>query len=126
MCLRESGGVAESRHSRHCLPARWVDGGRLADGQEICERATCQRKRADLERHLAYKQAVAGRNHERLCGRADCSEQAAGQCSKCQGLFCFGHLEEREIEERSGATVVRVRGSLCRHCLQRRTLWSRA
>lgn len=101
-------------------------GGRLRDGQEICSRPTCQRKKADLERHLVYKEAVARRNRERLCGNGGCGQRPAGQCSKCRGFFCFRHLEERETEEGRGATVVRRRASLCRHCSRRRSLWSQA
>ncbi len=100
-------------------------GGRLADGQEICNRSTCQRKQADLEQHYVYKETVAERNRGRMCGHADCDQQAVGQCSKCQGLFCVGHLQERQIEEGRGINVVRRRRSLCPHCLKRRSLWSR-
>lgn len=99
-------------------------GAGQADGQEICNRPLCQRKKADLERHLAYKESVARRNGERLCGEANCGRAPAGQCSKCRGFFCVSHLEAREIEERRGSTVVRVRGSLCRPCVKRRRLWS--
>jgi len=99
-------------------------GARLADGQEICSRSTCQRKKADLERHFAYKEGVGRRNEERRCGEADCDEWPGGQCSKCGGLFCPRHLEQREVEQRRSATTTRVRGSLCRHCRKRRNLWS--
>lgn len=99
-------------------------GSRLADGQEICRRPICRRKRADLEQHFAYKESVARRNHERLCGNANCGQPPAGQCSKCQGLFCIRHLGQRELEERRSGAVARVRGSLCRHCRWRRVVWS--
>lgn len=101
-------------------------GARLRDGQEICSRPICAQKRADLEEHTAYKQAVAQRNAERSCGREGCERQVSGQCSKCAGLFCAAHLDERAIEERRGATVVRVWGSLCPHCAKRRRLWSKS
>lgn len=99
-------------------------GDRLADGQEICDRANCQRKKADLAQHFVYKESVARRNHEGLCGAVGCDQPATGQCSKCRGFFCLRHLQDREIEERHGSTAVRVRGSLCLHCLKRRRLWS--
>lgn len=99
-------------------------GDRLADRQEICVRKSCQRKKADLARHVLYKESVAQRNGERLCGSAGCGRAPAGQCSKCRGLFCFAHLEDRQIEERRGSTTVRVHGSLCHHCLKRRRLWA--
>ena len=101
-------------------------GDRLEDGQEICGRSTCQRKKEDLEQHGIYKGAVAERNRQRLCGFGDCGDGASGQCSKCQGLFCLRHLEEREIAERRDAVSVRLRVSLCRHCLKRRAIWAKA
>ncbi|OGO51288.1 MAG: hypothetical protein A2148_00345 [Chloroflexi bacterium RBG_16_68_14] len=99
-------------------------GSRLADGQEICNRPLCQQKKADLERYFVHKEAVALRNGERLCGNPSCGRAPAGQCSKCRGFFCLPHLEAQEVEERRGSTVLRVRGSLCRHCVSRRRLWS--
>ncbi|MEX0786600.1 MAG: hypothetical protein WD939_08195 [Dehalococcoidia bacterium] len=99
-------------------------GDRHNDGQEICSRKMCQRKKGDLERHVAYKAVVDERNERRLCGDPECAEAPAGQCSKCRGLFCVGHLEQRDIDiQRAGATV-RVRGALCPHCRRRRSLWS--
>lgn len=100
-------------------------GTRLADGQEICTRPTCERKRADVERHLVYKEVAARRNSERLCGDVACGRQPQGQCSKCGCFFCLRHVEERVLEERQGATVVRRRASLCGHCIRRRSLWSK-
>jgi len=100
-------------------------GERLADGQEICQRPTCQRKKADIERHFAYKDGVTQRNGGRLCGYEDCAEAPGLQCSKCKGLFCVRHLTEEAIEERRAEGVVRVRATLCRHCSKRRGLWSR-
>ncbi len=100
-------------------------GSRLADGQEICSRSTCQQKKAELERHFLYKEVVAVRNSEQLCGVASCDQRIAAQCSKCRGLFCLRHLEERELEKRRGSSVTRQMGSLCRHCDKRRRLWAR-
>ncbi len=100
-------------------------GSQLTDGQEICGRSICQQKRAELERHFLYKETVAARNRERLCGVASCGDRIGGQCSKCRGFFCLRHVEERELEERRGFTVTRRPGSLCRHCDKRRRLWSK-
>ncbi len=101
-------------------------GAKLADGQEICHRPTCQEKRAELGRHLQFKQSAAARNRERLCGLPKCDGQAGGQCSKCQGLFCLRHLKQLDVEHRRGSTVIKSRGSVCRHCRDRRRLWSRS
>lgn len=116
-------GIAICQYCGHSFCEQ--HGARLADGQEICSRSLCQQKKADLQQHLVYKESVAQRNHERRCGDANCHQPPAGQCSKCRGFFCLRHLKAREIEERRGSTVVRVRASLCRRCLQRRRLWSR-
>lgn len=100
-------------------------GLRLDDGQEICARPTCQEKKTDLEPFFAYKEEVAARNQQRACGEAECASPPTGQCSKCGGLFCRRHLQERLLEQRRGSTVVREPASLCRRCLARRRLWSR-
>lgn len=100
-------------------------GGLLSDGQQVCARSRCSQKVSDLEQHILYKQTVAGRNHERLCGEAGCSIGAGGQCSKCDGLFCLSHLQQRVVEKRQGTGTMSGPGSLCRHCLKRRSLWAR-
>lgn len=116
-------GIAICQYCGSTFCAR--HGARLAEGQEICARSTCQRKKTDLEQHLVYKEDVVRRNHERLCGEAKCEQRPGGQCSKCGGLFCLHHVENREIGERRGATLVRLRSSVCGHCFKRRSLWSK-
>lgn len=98
-------------------------GGRHDDGQEICARDRCQRKKVELQEHFAYKNNVAARNREQLCGEPNCRAFGEGQCSKCGGLFCRGHLEAMQIEEGRGLQTVVLRASLCRHCRRRRKLW---
>lgn len=120
VCGARANGLCQYCGRAFCPEHGW----RLDDGQEICSRSVCRRKKEDLEQHFAYKEAVGKRNQRQLCG-SDCEERPAGECSKCGGLYCYRHLEERELEQRRGSTVVRVRGSLCRHCNKRRRLWSR-
>lgn len=100
-------------------------GVRLEDGQEICARKRCQEKRSDLARHLAYKEAVAERNRQGLCGVAECHTRYGGQCSKCHGFYCLRHLQERQELVRKGMTTVARPASMCDHCWKRRPLWSR-
>jgi len=97
-------------------------GDRLADGQEICYTKDCGRKKEDLIQHFAYQAAVGERNAAMHCGQERCDVQPQGECSKCRGLFCTGHLQEREVELRDGTTI---RGSVCAHCNKRRKLWLR-
>lgn len=98
-------------------------GDRHDDGQEICARKVCQQKKADLEHYFVYKAAVTERNESRLCGDPACEEPPLGQCSKCRGLFCAGHLEQRDIDVQRATETARVRGVLCPHCRRRRRLW---
>lgn len=96
----------------------------LDDGQEICSRPRCQRKRVDLERHLRYKAFVRQRNAERQCGVPRCQAVPAGQCSRCRGFFCGRHLDNRDMQVREGRVWVRLPASMCEHCWRRRPLWS--
>ena len=100
-------------------------GSRLEDGQEICARDICRRKHEELKEHFAYKEDVSGRNAGGACGHDGCENRPTGQCSKCGGLFCLGHLEEQEVEQGRGLTTRVVRASLCPHCRRRRALWTR-
>ncbi len=97
-------------------------GDRLGVGQEVCHTKDCGRKREDLIQHLTYQAAVGERNAAQRCGQERCEVQAKGECSKCRGLFCLGHLQERDVEMRDGT---KNRGSVCAHCHKRRKLWSR-
>jgi predicted nucleic acid binding AN1-type Zn finger protein len=97
----------------------------LEDGQEICSRDRCQRKKEDLERHLIYKREVARRNAQGLCGHLSCQSAFRGQCSKCRGYFCARHLESRDDLVRRDSQQIRQRTSMCLHCWSRRSLWSK-
>ncbi len=97
-------------------------GDRLGDGQEVCHTKNCGRKREDLIQHFAYQAAADERNADQRCGQERCEVLPQGECSKCRGLFCIGHLQDREVETRDG---IRIRGSVCAHCHKRRKLWSR-
>lgn len=97
-------------------------GDQLEDGQEICNQTACGKKKEDLIRHFAFKEAVASRNAERQCGAESCAAEPQIQCSKCLGLFCDSHLKERNVETHDGAIA---RASVCGHCHKRRKLWSR-
>lgn len=100
-------------------------GSRLNDGQEVCSRSACQGKRADLERYDEYRETVAKRNSDRLCGVEACDRQIGVQCSKCDGGFCSDHVAARTYESRRDGAAVTVRGSLCRYCTRRRKVWSK-
>jgi len=100
-------------------------GQRLANGDEICSRSICQAKRADLEAHLAYREAALRRSGRGFCAEDGCAEPRWGQCSKCEALFCEQHLHERDQNIRRGPGVTPRPASLCEHCWTRRKLWSK-
>ena len=97
-------------------------GDRLGDGREICHTKDCGRKREDLIQHFAYQTTVGECNVVQRCGQERCDLEPQGECSKCRGLFCTGHLQKRDVRMRDGTTV---RGSVCLHCHKRSKLWLR-
>jgi len=119
-CTRPAAGTCQ-----YCGRAFCSDHGVvLDDGQEICSRSRCQRKRVDLEKHLRYKAFVRHRNVERQCGVPGCQATPAGQCSRCRGFFCSRHLGNRDMWVREGRAWARLPASMCEHCWRRRPLWS--
>lgn len=119
-CARPAVGTCQ-----YCGRAFCGDHGILLDdGQEICGRSRCQRKRVDLERHLRYKAFVRERNAGGQCGVPGCETRPSGQCSRCRGFFCGRHLLNRHVSVRQGRTWVQHPASMCDHCWRRRPLWS--
>jgi hypothetical protein len=100
-------------------------GVRLPDGQEVCSRSTCDKKRRDMLAFEEYKAAAGERNTAGSCGQPGCSLRPTSECAKCHAGFCDPHLRHREIEEyRAGRTTPRL-ASLCRFCDKRRGLWKK-
>lgn len=96
------------------------------DGSEVCARKECEAKRVELVVHLAYKDAVLDRNLTRMCGLETCDKAIEAQCARCKGYFCLGHLDAREdLVEDDGVKLPRM-VRMCRHCHQRRSIWSKA
>lgn len=98
---------------------------RLANGEEICSRSLCQAKHADVEQHLAYREAALTRSAHGFCAEEGCQQPRWGQCSKCQALFCEQHLHDRDENVRRGLGSAPRPASLCDHCWARRKLWRR-
>jgi hypothetical protein len=119
-CTRPAAGTCQ-----YCGRAFCSDHGILVDdGQEICGRSRCQRKRIDLERHLRYKAVVRQRNTDNQCGVPGCQTRPGGQCSRCRGFFCGRHLANHDLWVREGRAWVRLPASMCEHCWRRSPLWS--
>ncbi len=109
----------------YCSRAFCARHGRdLPDGESVCARPRCQRKRADLQDHLRWRERALQRASARRCGIEGCPEEPEGQCSKCQAIFCALHLRDRTIVHREWAGAARRRASVCEHCWGRRGLWS--
>ncbi len=67
------------------------------DGQEVCRRARCAAKQADVARFLVYKARALQRNAFGACGSEGCLAKFFGQCSRCKAIFCVDHV--REVRE---------------------------
>jgi hypothetical protein len=103
-CRRPAAGTCQ-----YCGRAFCSDHGILVDdGQEICGRSRCQRKRIDLERHLRYKAVVRQQNADGRCWVPGCQTRPGGQCSRCRGFFCGRHLANRDLvgPRRAGLATV--------------------
>jgi hypothetical protein len=97
----------------------------LEENQEVCNRKFCVAKREDLARHLTYKSAVMTRNETRLCGIEVCEHGISEQCARCKGYFCGMHVIAREEMIVENQVRVRRMATLCRHCWERRPIWTR-
>jgi len=97
----------------------------VEDHQSVCSRRNCVAKRRDLVKHLAYKEAVFARNAAKHCGIEDCRHSPEGVCARCRGFFCGRHAETRdEVILVNGVRTTRM-ATLCRHCWDRRPIWTR-
>jgi hypothetical protein len=97
----------------------------LDDGQEICLRKECVAKREDLSRHLSYKDVVARLNEAHACGLPGCPAELAAQCIRCKGLFCAAHVHQRDETVLENQVRVHRMATLCRHCYDRRGIWTK-
>ena len=96
------------------------------EGEEVCASKNCVAKREDLALHLVYKQDVLVLNRQRLCGIEVCGVDFAGQCTRCKGYFCRGHIEMREMAVIEEGMRFERPVLVCRHCWVRRQIWDRA
>jgi hypothetical protein len=97
----------------------------LEEGEEVCSRKNCVAKREDLAVHLVYKTVVLERNRGRLCGLEVCVEQFVSQCTRCRGYFCTSHVFVAPDSVREGELLPDRPPIVCRHCHERRPIWSR-
>ncbi len=97
----------------------------LEDGEEVCSRKNCVAKREDLAHHLLYKEAALERNRGRLCGLPACSEHFSSQCNRCRSYFCNKHVFVAPDSVNEGQPLPDRPPIICRHCHERRPVWSR-
>ena len=102
-----------------------VHTGLRANGEEVCSREICLTKHEDLKAHLVYRAAATERSSRGFCAVPGCDQPRAGQCSKCNALYCEAHLHEREETVRQGMAVLKRPVSLCDHCAGRVKLWAK-
>lgn len=99
--------------------------GMRLQGEEVCSRELCREKHEDLKAHLVYRDAAIARSNRGFCAVDQCTRPRAGQCSKCQALYCDEHLRDRLETLRQGMGSVKRPVSLCDHCGARLKLWSK-
>ena len=120
-CEDEAGGLCQYCGRQFC-PKHGVF---LDEGQEVCNRKNCVAKREDLVRHLSYKGIVTARNEAAQCGAYGCGDTLSDQCARCKGYFCTRHVDAREeIIVENKLRLPRM-STLCRHCWERRPIWTR-
>ena len=120
-CGAEAVGLCQYCGRRFCAKHTEL----IEEHQEICTRKFCVAKRQDLLKHLAYKDAVFGRNEEKRCGTAGCRRDMSGRCVRCRGYFCGYHVEVRQETVLQNRVRVPRRATLCQHCWDRRPIWLR-
>jgi hypothetical protein len=97
----------------------------IAEHESVCSRRNCVAKRRDLIKHLEYKEAVFARNATKQCGIEGCKHSPEGLCARCRGFFCGRHVETRdELILVNNVRTSRM-ATLCRHCWDRRPIWTR-
>lgn len=99
-------------------------GERLDDGQEICTLERCQLLRADVARHLIFKDAARARNAESNCGEPDCQQGPTDRCDRCLCMYCRDHLRQVIITVTRGGELHSEAQTICDHCRARLPLWS--
>jgi hypothetical protein len=120
-CGRQADGTCQYCGRTFCVE----HGSRLDDGQEICSRSNCEKKRRDIIAFDTYKGLAAGENANGTCGEPSCRLAPTSECAKCRAGFCTPHVRTRDIEEyRAGRTIER-RAMLCSYCDGRRGLWKK-
>lgn len=95
------------------------------EGEAVCDGKNCVAKREDMALHLVYKQDVLVLNRQRLCGVEVCRVDFVGQCARCKGYFCRGHIETREMAVIEEGMRFERPVLVCRHCWQRHPVWER-
>ena len=97
----------------------------LEEGEEVCSRKNCVAKREDLALHLVYNEKALERNRGRLCGLPACSEQFTSQCNRCRAYFCTKHVFVAPDSVNEGQPLPDRPPIICRHCHERRPVWTR-
>ena len=92
---------------------------------QVCARERCHAKEADLLVHDVFRERALLRNRHGFCGMDGCLGERAGQCSKCQAVFCEDHLRNGNETVRQGLVRFTRPAAFCEHCYRRRKLWAK-
>jgi hypothetical protein len=115
-CGRPAVGVCQYCAAPFCAE----HGARYPEDQEVCRRARCRAKYADVERFQVYRRRVHQRNAFGSCGAEGCLGALFGQCSRCKGNFCVEHVRERRESRVVAAGSDKRMLAVCDYCRTRK------
>ena len=122
--LRRACGAAPIGQCVYCGAPFCAQHGELGPGyHEVCSRAACQAKFADVRAHRAWIDGHRGPNTVSMCAHDDCRERMLHQCQRCQLRFCNEHLKAGSVLEQRYDPPRKMTLLLCMHCIARRRLW---
>lgn len=90
---------------------------------EVCSRATCQTKFADVRNHRDWVDAHHRPNTVSMCAADDCREWMQHQCQRCQLRFCDAHVKIGNVIEQRYDPPQKLTLIMCAHCVSRRRIW---
>ena len=99
-------------------------GERFNGNEEVCERSACQKKKHDLEAHVAFRTQALERNKAEGCGHPECENGLHSDCQRCRAHYCVVHVRELivTVSQQGGERGPEML-RLCIHCVDRVGVW---
>ncbi len=98
-------------------------GERGEDYHEVCSRAGCRAKFADVRQHREWVEAHERPNRVSVCAHDGCEDRMQHACQRCQLRFCDEHVKAGRLVEQRYDPPRKVTMIMCAHCTARRRFW---